>query len=548
MYQGKFSAGSREDPRDIYRLIEERAASKKAKPAKTAEQAKKPPVTQAPAEAKAAPKPAPKAAPNPPAAPQSKTPPGSQAAPRPRVTEQPQAAPRSSAAQAEAASRNRLGALIFWTCFFGFVFVFYGCTLLGLNWLKGWLVSYEQAQPTAKSQQIFEEYFRDPDWSVLYDLTSQEESQFQGKEDFCAYMEQTVAGRELTMLETSNGLSQDKKYLLRLEGTPIASFTLTDLAPGANVPQWELGDVELFPKGQMEILITMAEGSTALVNGAALGQEQIIATGTLPVRDYLPTFAQIPSLVTLRCSGLLTLPQVIIRDAAGTEREAVFDPDTNTFTQDELDQQIPDEFRETAMEALKAYVVFMSTKGGGKNLARYFDTTSDIYKELTSTDRRWTQEGTVAYANESVTGYRNYSPELFSAWVGLDLNITRPDGSVKTSRVEQTMFFTPNSKGDWVCYDMTAQNLSDFVMKVKLTFQQDGVVLDDRFYLADGSDLVCPIVSAPEGKVFTGWVINTVDETGAAVMKLMFTPDAQGRVTIPQGFTLESMVLEPLFE
>ncbi len=511
MYQGKFSAGAKGGSH-IYRLLEERNQNtSKTRPTP----GKQPPARREPLQA----------------------------------TPQSAAAVTAPAAVQSSPSRPRkTGTLVFWTSFCAFVFIFYCCTFLGLSALRSWLTRYELAQPTTKSQQVFQDWFAQPQWSRLYDLAQMEATQYEGKDAFCAYMEELVGGRELSMLETSAGLSGDRKYLIQLGSSSIASFTLQNRTPDEPLPDWQLGSVELFPEGRQEIHITMDAEATALVNGVPLTQDQIVSTGTLPVKDHVPTFARIPSLVTLKCTGLLSVPQVVIRDSAGTEREALYDPATNTFTQDGLDLEIPQELEDAAMDALKAYVVFMSTRGGSKDLAKHFDTTSDIYKELTSADRRWTQEGAISYDGESVTGYISYSADLFSAWVGLDLNITRDDGSVKTTRVEQTMFFTKNDRGSWICYDMSAQNLTNFQQRVKLTFRQDGVELTSGFYLADGSDLAFPLVSAPEGKALTGWMTRTQDASGAEVLKLMFTPDERGQVSLSQGTQLSSMVLEPLFE
>ena len=55
------------------------------------------------------------------------------------------------------------------------------------------------------------------------------------------------------------------------------------------------------------------------------------------------------------------------------------------------------------------------------------------------------------------------------------------------------------------------------------------------------------MLSAPEGKVFSGWYKeSTVD--GRKELTIVFTPDENGKVVIPEGTTLEPMTLYPLFE
>ena len=69
----------------------------------------------------------------------------------------------------------------------------------------------------------------------------------------------------------------------------------------------------------------------------------------------------------------------------------------------------------------------------------------------------------------------------------------------------------------------------------------------DDFFETDASTLPTPKLSAPKGKVFSGWYTEkTVD--GHKELTIMFQPDENGEVTIPSGTTLEPMTLRPLFE
>ena len=76
----------------------------------------------------------------------------------------------------------------------------------------------------------------------------------------------------------------------------------------------------------------------------------------------------------------------------------------------------------------------------------------------------------------------------------------------------------------------------------------DGVVLDSNFHDSNTNTLTCPIVSAPEGKVFSGWMIEETNEAGQPIMNVVFQPDEDGVVAIPSEATLEPMTLYPYFE
>ena len=56
------------------------------------------------------------------------------------------------------------------------------------------------------------------------------------------------------------------------------------------------------------------------------------------------------------------------------------------------------------------------------------------------------------------------------------------------------------------------------------------------------------VVKSPEGKVFSGWMIEETDEAGQPIMNVVFQPDEDGVVAIPSEATLEPMTLYPYFE
>ena len=60
--------------------------------------------------------------------------------------------------------------------------------------------------------------------------------------------------------------------------------------------------------------------------------------------------------------------------------------------------------------------------------------------------------------------------------------------------------------------------------------------------------LTTQVLPIPEGKVFSGWVKETVGEDGKTTLTVMFTPDENGVVYLSEDTRLEPMVLYALFE
>lgn len=501
---GKFSSNNRQDPRDIYSILAEREAKSKKKPA--------------PAQAM-------------PRMEQSREP----VAPQPKE------------------KGPRKGTLVFWLGCLIFVFVFYVATFIGLKVLKDWLVKFEAAQPTVKCQEVFDDLFADPDWKELYDLAGMEDGSYEGADAFAAFMEAKVGDADLSLLETSAGLSGDKKYVVWLGEEKLATFTLEDHNESqgmAKVPDWQLGKVEFFLEGQERFRILMTEGNTAYVNGIALTDEQLVARRTSRADEYLPTFAPKQKLQILEVAGMLTVPTVEIRDAQGQALTVTYDAETGTFSQEMAAEELPEERQTLALKALETYALYMSGKATRGEVAKYFDKNSETYASIMEADLNWVQKGSdYTFTDKSVTDYRTHGEEIFSVRVSVDLNITRKeDGSVKTTDITQSMFFAKNSSGDWVCYEMTAVDSGEWIEEVRLVFLSDGQVISDTFVDAGSSSVTCPLVSVPEGKTFKGWTVEEKDETGRTVLRLVFTPDENGLVPLSSGSVLTPMTLSPLFE
>ena len=130
----------------------------------------------------------------------------------------------------------------------------------------------------------------------------------------------------------------------------------------------------------------------------------------------------------------------------------------------------------------------------------------------------------------------------------MTLNVTRTDGSVKPYTVNSTLFFEKQNTGKWLAFEMTNVDVQQPVGQVRLTFKNGDSVLSSELYPTDATELVPPMISAPEGKVFSGWVREDVDENGTKTLTVVFMPNETGFVPISAGTTLEPMTLYALFE
>ena len=517
MYQGKFDSKKKQTSADVYELL----AQRNAEPAKTAAPAAQPEMTQP-------------------------------------LPEEPKAKKQKKQVQQEAAPVKekkgpRMGSLIFYTCYFMFIFLFFVGTWFGLQWLQNWLYDYEAAQPTVKCQEVFEQLFGDPDWSALYDMAGIEDTEYEGKEEYITYMENRVGDTELTFLETSAGLSGDKKYIVKLGEDKIATFTLVgETSNITDIPEWNLGGVELFYERQESFSIQLAGNHTAYVNGVQLDDSFTVQIATTRAEEsgLLPIGVGGEKTYTQRIDGLMAVPTVTVMDKTGKDVPVTYDEATKTFTAQTETNTISDEHRALALDAIKSYAEFQIKEATRAKLAQYFETSGEAYKNITGTVLDWTKDNRgYSFANDSVTGYARYSDTLFSVYVATEMTINLLDGGTQVKPINATLLFELNN-GKWKAIRMTNVDISEPVGEVRLTFMNDTEVLDSKFVANDAEELLTPMVSAPEGKVFVGWITKVIGENGKAEWNLIFTPDevGTGHVTLASGTVLEPMTLYAHFE
>lgn len=477
----------------------------------------------------------------------------------PRQSVQNPSAVRPSAPAPKAERRGpRLGGTIFYTVYFLGILLFFVATYFGLQWLQGWLVDYEAAQPTTKSREVFQQLFADPDWGALYDAAGVADSEYEGKDAFVSYMEARVGSQSLTMKSTSGGLG-GKKYNVLLGDEKLAAFTLVNQAGAetetlslnmTELPDWQLSSVEVFFQRGESYFIQNLSGHKVQVNGVELGNDNIVQlTSTVGAEKYLPVGVTGISTCLQEVTGLMAKPTVTVTDDSGAQMEVSYDEATHTFTEQTTANTIGSEETDVVRNAIQTYGLFMIMKASNADIARCFDASSDTYNTITHLGKLWTQDNRgYEFTDESFTGYVRYSDDLFSIRASVTLNVTRTDGSIKKFDIAQSMFFRKQATGKWLCYEMTNEDISTPVGKVRLTFMDGNTKIDSKMYATDTAKLSPPAVSVPDGKFFSGWYRKETDENGKVSYNLMFNPDESGYVTIPTGTTLEPMTLYALYE
>ena len=146
--------------------------------------------------------------------------------------------------------------------------------------LRPWLTRFEAAQPKHTSQEIFQTLFSPADWGRVYDEANLDGTVYQGREGFIQSMEELTAGQELTLVETSAGLSGDRRYIVKAGSDSVAAFTLVNKGQDGETA-WQLDSVEMLlgQTGTVTVRARTAKSSgfRRLLNTTCLRASQALA-------------------------------------------------------------------------------------------------------------------------------------------------------------------------------------------------------------------------------------------------------------------------------
>ena len=459
---------------------------------------------------------------------------------------------------------NKKATRIFYCCYAGLILAFLIGMIVLTSWLQGWLVEFEATQPDNASVEIFNRYFADPDWLELYEMADKIEGKsFTSGEEFAAFMDKQLENAQITMVETSAGLSGGKKYIARGMFSDnsyydFATFTLQDRkAEGEVISDWQLSEVVLRAKishstddpqvTTYDYTFRIHPDNQVAVNGMLLDESYVVRSVTTKAEEYLPQGISGYRMVELYIDGLTTQPEVQITDPQGNPVEVTYDEASRTYVQDLTQSPIPDTEKTALLDAATAYCKYM-IRASGSSLTTYFDSNSQIYKTIIKTES-WMQgySGYSFGSEKTVTGFYRYSDSLFSAKVSMTLNVTRKNGTVKTYELDTT-FFLEKQGGSWKVIEMTNVDAQEQLTQVRMSYlYTDGTVIRQDMVDANANTLATPTVTIPAGQVFRGWATKTVSDEGQNIFTLIYQPDANGKVNLPTQNTLEPTVLYAVF-
>jgi hypothetical protein len=310
------------------------------------------------------------------------------------------------------------------------------------------------------------------------------------------------------------------------------------------IPEWELDKVEIFFARRQSVSVEKLPEHTVYINGVALDESYTIRTLETTAEGYLPEGVHGYRLEQQLITGLLAEPEVTVKDADGNDVPVTRDPETGVYRLSETVMAATEEEKQLALNAIQAYAKYMIRANGIDAVGACFDTNSEIYDVIRKYEA-WTMQSYASYSftEPEYSDFYLYSDNLFSIRIKLQLNVKRTNGSIKPYDLNSTLFLQKQADGRYLAIEMTNAETQKIVEHVRLTFMDGENLLSDAMIESDALTLQLPDVTAPEGMVLDGWVMQEDDGNGKITLTVVFHPTENGTVNLPGGTRLEPMIL-----
>ncbi len=332
--------------------------------------------------------------------------------------------------------------------------------------LRTLLNQYEVAQPEQVATEIFDTLFADPDWALLYDMSGVEPTEFEGRNEFVAYMTAKTGGKKLHYVEIPAAPTGEKQYSVRLEEEQVATFTMRSVDDGVSTfKRWTIGKVNVFFTRQESVTVTIVPSYTVYINGVALDDSYTTLLVTTPAEDYLPEGLHGYRYQQLTVTDLLVQPNVVVLDQYNNRVTLTKDPETGDYATP-IPGTVPMTWgeEELILETANTHALFAIRAIPATQLREFFTPGSMVYEAISTADPL--AEDWKSYALDDsgtvIKDFYRYSDTLFSVWAQVKLDVTATDGSVTSYTIGGSYFFTTGSTGNPVAtelYDVDLQEL-----------------------------------------------------------------------------------------
>ncbi|MBQ1847497.1 MAG: hypothetical protein II135_05780 [Clostridia bacterium] len=250
-----------------------------------------------------------------------------------------------------------------------------------------WLSDYENSMSKYKVQEIFDEYFKDPDAEKLISMC-EKKPEYNAPDTFETAVDRfelRFKGKEISYGYAAG--TERKKIIVKADGVKFATFSIKEKEERSKYGRtlYELDGIDLFYDQPTESgKVKVPFSYTVYANGMELDETYLIEENIKEdPRDYVPDGAYFFTYKRYEIGGLYGKPVFTAKDGSGVEVPLSFDITTGEYgCRFEYSEELKDRYGEYVTEAMHGYAVYMQNDARFKTIKQYFDPDSELYQNI----------------------------------------------------------------------------------------------------------------------------------------------------------------------
>ncbi len=331
------------------------------------------------------------------------------------------------------------------------------------SYLEKYLTDFEMTRPKYTVENIFNEYFKNPDFDVLIHKAGCEVGDFENEEDLKQYFENSINGKSITHVYVAG--TDKTKVNVKADGVKFASFTIQK-APETSeygFDIYELGEIKLHYTLSSSVKIRIPFNYSVAVNGKLLGEEYKTKTGiTDDKRETLPVGTYKLSYDEYEVRGLVNAPAVTVYDRKNNPVIPEYDEENGIYKVNfEYDTELQNTYEPFVLKAVENYAARIQNAGVTMNTIKtYFEYGTETYNRIKNNPGNFVWDyDSYHFENEKTGDFYAYDENTFSCSVKMTQVMCKRGAKDYREDINVTLYLRCDENGDYMIYDL-ATNLS----------------------------------------------------------------------------------------
>ncbi len=360
----------------------------------------------------------------------------------------------------------------FYRIYFAVFAVLFILLFVGLSVLSNVLRDYEASLPIHRAEAAFERYFAGGDFTELVRFSHAEVSRWENEDDVAAMIAQAAEGKTLSFYEVSSAENEAKYAVVATEpqeeeepaettgvqvSVPTYKLATMTFQQNKEPDEWgfysyELVDISLDLTGNQKAAARIPSEYQLYVNGIAVPKEEHVEEEASPLNEFLPEGVTGITYYSYEFSGLCQPAVLTCADASGNAIEMAEEEGVSTAPI-RYSEELKERYSDYVLKGAKAYAAWMQADGSINDVAPYFDTSSQFYRNTRANPGMWViDHDSYTFENVSAEDFYAYDDNTFSCHITMT-QVLKKYGKQDYHDYLNMTFFLRKVNGQFKIYD-----------------------------------------------------------------------------------------------